>query len=132
MTVVKPGGTLLTVTEKGYGKRTELDEYRVQARGGIGLINIQTSARNGRVTGVVYVKQDDELMLITEHGKILRMVTRGIRSIGRATQGVRLIEIDDQDQVVSMARLAERNLVDRGLSDETDEVEDPGPESETS
>ena len=71
-------------------------------------------------------------MLITEHGKILRMVTQGIRSIGRATQGVRLIEIDDQDQVVSMARLAEKNLVDRGLSDETDEVEDPGPESETS
>ena len=132
MTVVKPGGTLLTVTARGYGKRTELDEYCVQARGGIGLINIQTSDRNGLVTGVVYVEQDDELMLITEHGKILRMVTRGIRSIGRATQGVRLIEIDDQDQVVSMARLAEKNLVDKDFADGVDEVEDPEPESETS
>ena len=141
MTVVKPGGTLLTVTEKGYGKRTELDEYRVQARGGIGLINIQTSERNGRVTGVAYVEQDDELMLITEQGKILRMVTGGIRPIGRATQGVRLIEIDDQDQVVSIARLAEKNLVDQDLSDtsgetsdsdDKDDTDDPSPESESS
>ena len=140
MTVVKPGGTLLTVTARGYGKRTELDEYRVQARGGIGLINIHTSERNGRVTGVAYVEQDDELMLITEQGKILRMVTGGIRPIGRATQGVRLIEIDDQDQVVSLARLAEKHLVDKDLSDgtdetngidETDEIEDQDPESET-
>ena len=120
MTVVKPGGTLLTVTARGYGKRTELDEYRAQARGGIGLINIQTSERNGRVTGVAYVEQDDELMLITEQGKILRMVTRGIRVIGRATQGVRLIEIDDQDRVVSVVRLAEKNLVDKDLADEAD------------
>ena len=144
MTVVKPGGTLLTVTERGYGKRTELDEYRAQARGGIGLINIQTSERNGRVIGVAYVEQDDELMLITEQGKILRMVTGGIRPIGRATQGVRLIEIDDQDQVVSIARLAEKNLVDEDLSDtsgetpgtpdtdDTDDTEDPSSESETS
>jgi DNA gyrase subunit A len=122
MTVVKPGGTLLTVTERGYGKRTKLDEYRVQARGGIGLINIQTSGRNGRVTSVAYVEQDDELMLITEQGKILRMVTGDIRPIGRATQGVRLIEIDDQDRVVSVARLTEKDLVDS----ETDETDNPG------
>jgi len=122
MTVIKPGGTLLTVTAKGYGKRTNLDEYRVQARGGIGLINIQTSTRNGRVTGVAYVEHDDELMLITEQGKILRMATRSIRLIGRATQGVRLIEIDGQDQVVSMARFAEKNL-----ADETDETDDHEP-----
>ena len=122
MTVVKPGGTLLTVTERGYGKRTKLDEYRVQARGGIGLINIQTSGRNGRVTSVAYVEQDDELMLITEQGKILRMVTGDIRPIGRATQGVCLIEIDDQDRVVSVARLTEKDLVDS----ETDETDNPG------
>ena len=117
MTVVKPGGTLLTITARGYGKRTELDEYRMQARGGIGLMNIQTSERNGRVTGVAYVEQDDEVMLITEQGKILRMVTGGIRAIGRATQGVRLIEIDAQDRVVSLARLAEKDLVDKDLDD---------------
>ena len=122
MTVVKPRGTLLTVTERGYGKRTKLDEYRVQTRGGVGLINIQTSGRNGRVTGVAYVEQDDELMLITEQGKILRMLTGGIRPIGRATQGVCLIEIDDQDRVVSLARLTEKDLVD-SETDETDNLE---------
>ena len=92
MAVVKPGGTVLTVTERGYGKRTELDEYRVQSRGGVGIINIYTSDRNGRVAGVVYVERADELMLITQQGKILRMVASDIRPIGRATQGVRLIE----------------------------------------
>ena len=107
MTVVRPGGTLLTVTENGYGKRTGLDEYRVQLRGGVGIINIQASERNGRVAGVAYVEHDDELMLITQQGKILRMVTGDIRPIGRATQGVRLIEIDEDDMVVSIARLAE-------------------------
>jgi len=107
MAVVRPGGTLLTVTEKGYGKRTELDEYRVQSRGGLGIISIQTTARNGRVAGIAYVEDEDELMLITERGKVLRMDTKDIRPIGRATQGVRLIEIDERDRVVSLARLAE-------------------------
>jgi len=113
MEVVRPGGTLLTVAENGYGKRTELDEYRVQSRGGIGIINIQTSDRNGRVVGVAYVHDDDELMLISQQGKILRMVTKDIRTIGRATQGVRLIEIEPDDRVVSVARLAERDDDDR-------------------
>ena len=107
MTVVRPGGTLLTVTENGFGKRTELDEYRVQSRGGVGIIDIYASKRNGRVAGVAYVEHDDELMLITQQGKVLRMVTTDIRPIGRATQGVRLIEIDKDDHVVSLARLAE-------------------------
>ncbi len=105
MAVVRPGGTLLTVTDNGYGKRTEIDEYRVQSRGGVGIINIQTTARNGRVAGITYVENEDELMLITQQGKVLRMDTKDIRPIGRATQGVRLIEIDDQDKVVSLARL---------------------------
>ena len=114
MTVVRSGGTLLTVTERGFGKRTDVDEYRVQSRGGVGIINIHSSERNGRVTGVAYVEHDDEVMLITQQGKILRMVTRDIRPIGRATQGVRLIEIDEQDRVVSMARLAEPDAEGRG------------------
>ena len=118
MAVVKPGGTVLTVTERGYGKRTELDEYRVQSRGGVGIINIYTSDRNGRVAGVVYVERADELMLITQQGKILRMVASDIRPIGRATQGVRLIEIDEQDHVVSLARLAEKDLGDKSAEDD--------------
>ena len=113
MTVVRPGGTLLTVTENGFGKRTELDEYRVQSRGGVGIIDIHASKRNGRVAGVAYVEHDDELMLITQQGKILRMVTADIRPIGRATQGVRLIEIDEDDRVVSLARLAEQDAEGR-------------------
>jgi DNA gyrase subunit A len=110
MEVVRPGegGTVMTVCENGYGKRTDLDEYRVQSRGGVGIISIHTTSRNGRVVGVAYVRGEDELMLITQLGKVLRMPTSGIRAIGRATQGVRLIEIESEDRVVSVARLAER------------------------
>jgi DNA gyrase subunit A len=108
MDVVREGGTMLTVTQNGYGKRTELEEYRVQSRGGVGIINIQTSDRNGKVIGIAYVHDDDELMLISQQGKILRMVSSGIRAIGRATQGVRLIGMEEGDQVVSVAKLAEK------------------------
>ena len=109
MEVVRPGGTMLTVTEHGYGKRTELEEYRVQTRGGVGIINIATTDRNGHVVGMAYVQDEDELLLITQQGKILRMVTRDIRTIGRATQGVRLIEMEGDDRVVSIARLVEKD-----------------------
>jgi len=101
-------GTVMTVCENGYGKRTALDEYRVQSRGGVGIISIQATDRNGRVVGIAYVRGEDELMLITQQGKVLRMPTSGIRAIGRATQGVRLIEIESEDRVVSVARLAEQ------------------------
>jgi DNA gyrase subunit A len=109
MEVLTPGGTILSVTEQGYGKRTELDEYRVQSRGGIGTINIQTSERNGKVIGIAQVSDDAELMLITQQGKILRMAAKDIRTIGRATQGVRLIDIEGDDRAVSIARLAEKD-----------------------
>ena len=109
MDVLDPGGTILSVTEQGYGKRTELDEYRSQSRGGVGIINIQTSERNGKVIGVAQVSDDDELMLITQQGKILRMASKDIRTIGRATQGVKLIDIEGDDRAVSIARLAEKD-----------------------
>jgi len=109
MEVLRPGGTILSVTEQGFGKRTELDEYRLQTRGGVGIINIQTSDRNGKVIGVAHVTDDDELMLITQQGKILRMASKDIRTIGRATQGVRLIDIEGDDRAVSIARLAEQD-----------------------
>jgi DNA gyrase subunit A len=108
MEVVKPGGTLLTVTERGYGKRTEIDEYRVQSRGGVGIINIATTDRNGLVVGVAYVQEGDELLLITQQGMIIRMQTNDVRAIGRATQGVKLIDIEGDDKVVSIARLVEK------------------------
>ena len=110
------------MTEHGYGKRTELEEYRIQSRGGVGIINIQTSDRNGKVVGIAYVHDEDELMLITQQGKVLRMVTQDLRTIGRATQGVRLIEMEEDDKVVSVARLAEK--------EEDGDV--PGPEEPSS
>src|ERR1051326_1025095 len=108
MEVVRPGGTLLPATERGFGKRTEIDEYRVQSRGGVGIININTSERNGPVVGVAYVQEGDEMLLITQQGMIIRMPTNDVRAIGRATQGVRLIEIEGEDRVVSVARLVEK------------------------
>jgi DNA gyrase subunit A len=125
MAVLAPGGTMLTVTEQGYGKRTELGEYRIQSRGGIGIINIQTSDRNGKVIGVSQVSDDDELMLITQQGKILRMASKDIRTIGRATQGVRLIEIEGDDRAVSIARLAERDDDDGPVAESQDAPEAP-------
>jgi DNA gyrase subunit A len=108
MEVVKPGGTLLSLTERGFGKRTEIEEYRVQSRGGLGIINIATSERNGQVVGIAYVQDEDEVLLITQQGMIIRMPTNDVRAIGRATQGVRLIDIEDEDKVVSVARLVEK------------------------
>jgi DNA gyrase subunit A len=127
MEVVREGGAMLTVTQSGHGKRTDLDEYRLQSRGGIGIINIQTSNRNGKVVGIAYVHGDDELMLISQQGKILRMVTSGIRSIGRATQGVRLIEMEEGDRVVSVARLAEREAEEAAGGVENGDGPEPGP-----
>ena len=108
MEVVRAGGSILTVTENGFGKRTDIDEYRVQSRGGVGIINIDTSERNGPVVGVAYVQAGDEMLLITQQGMILRMATNGVRAIGRATQGVRLIDIEESDKVVSVARLEDK------------------------
>jgi DNA gyrase subunit A len=108
MDVLRPGGTILSVTENGFGKRTEIEEYRVQSRGGSGVINIQASDRNGKVIGVLQVTDDDELMLISQQGKTLRMAAKDVRTIGRATQGVKLIEIEGDDRAVSIARLAEQ------------------------
>jgi len=108
MEIIRPGGTMLTVTERGFGKRTEIDEYRVQTRGGVGIINIATSERNGLVVGVVCVQDGDELLLMTQQGMILRMQTNGVRAIGRATQGVTLIDIEGDDKVVGIARLVEK------------------------
>ena len=106
--VVDSEGTVLTVTENGYGKRTVIDEYRVQSRGGKDLINVKTTGRNGRVVGVKFMRGDDEVMLITGRGMIIRLDTADISTIGRNTQGVRLIQREEGDQLVSVARLAER------------------------
>ena len=108
MEVVKPGGTLLTVTQKGYAKRTDLEEYRVQSRGGLGLKNLEITDKNGLVVGIAQVHENEELLVITQQGKILRTPASDIRTIGRATQGVRVMDLGEEDSVVSVA-LVERD-----------------------
>jgi DNA gyrase subunit A len=107
MEILSPGATILTVTEKGYGKRTPLGDYRLQRRGGRGVITIRTTERNGKVVRVAQVVGDDEVMLITDGGKVLRCPVKGISTMGRATQGVRVMNLDPSERLVSMARLAE-------------------------
>ena len=101
------------MTANGYGKRTELAEYRVQTRGGKGIITIKTTERNGPVVAVATVTEADEVMLITNQGMLIRMPAKGISVIGRNTQGVRLITLESKDeQVVAVARVAEASPED--------------------
>jgi DNA gyrase subunit A len=112
MEVLSGDAKILTLTENGYGKRTPLDEYRVQKRGGQGIINIRTSERNGSVVGIAQVVEDDDVMLITDGGKVLRCPVDGISSMGRATQGVRVMNLSSDEKLVSIARLAEEDISD--------------------
>ena len=126
MEVVTDDATLLTVCENGYGKRTDVGEYRKQTRGGIGLKNVQASDRNGRVVGIACVTDDDELLMVTSGGQIIRMPTTGLRPIGRDTQGVRLIDLTDEDSVVSIARLRDVDALDDVEEPDSDEGSSTG------
>jgi len=108
MEVLSGDATILTITEHGYGKRTQSSEYRIQGRRGKGIITIKTSERNGAVVGIKQVTDEDNLMIITSTGKIIRIAVSKISVIGRNTQGVRLINIDKDEKVVGVARLAEK------------------------
>ena len=113
--VIEKGATILTVTENGYGKRTEEAEYRVQGRGGKGIIDIKTTDRNGRVVGAVQVKEDDEVMLVTNGGMLIRMRVKEISVIGRNTQGVRLISLENEaEKVVGISKLPEVAIGEEG------------------
>jgi len=108
MEVLSFGQTLFAITENGFGKRTSIDEYPIQKRGGKGVITIKTSERNGIVVGIVLVEESDDLMLVTNSGKIIRMAISSTSVISRNTQGVKLINIDSDEKVVSVAKLAEK------------------------
>jgi DNA gyrase subunit A len=108
MEILNPGADVLTVADHGYGKRTPMDEYRLQSRGGKGIITMKTTDKTGRVVGVQQVTEDDELMLVSNKGKIIRLRIKDIRVIGRNTQGVRLIDLEDGERVVSLAKVAEK------------------------
>src|SRR6266404_2771986 len=102
---LKGGVTILTVTERGYGKRTPLDEYRLQGRAGKGIIDIKTAGRNGTVVGMLQVREGDDILVVTTKGKIIRVHADEVTSQGRNTMGVRIIDLDADDQVGNLARV---------------------------
>jgi len=105
MTVIRRDGTLLTVCENGFGKRSPISDYRITHRGGIGVIDIKTTERNGAVVAVKEVVDEDELMIISQKGILIRLPIRDIKVIGRNTQGVRVINLDEGDRVIDVARV---------------------------
>ena len=111
MEVLSHGQTLFSVTENGYGKRTSIDEYQVQKRGGMGVINIKTTERNGKVIGIHLVEEGDDLMIMTDAGKIIRITIDGVSVISRNTQGVTLMGMEPGEKVASVARLGEKEIV---------------------
>jgi DNA gyrase subunit A len=132
MDVLPPssGADALTVTEKGFGKRTPIGEYRLQTRGGTGVINIRTTEKNGMVAGIALVQEEDQLLLITTQGKMIRVRCAGIRSTGRAAQGVRLIHVDEGDSVSAAVKIVEAaqdefEAVETAEAEEINEPEEP-------
>ena len=126
LVVAKPDGTILTATEFGYGKRTNIEEYRVTGRGGQGVISIQVNERNGAVVRAVQVQEDDEAMLITDQGTLVRFKVSELSIIGRNTQGVRLINVKSGEHVVGMQRIEDIQdaPMEEANSDEDTEAED--------
>ena len=103
--VEKTGSTLLTVTAFGFAKRSKFTDYRIQSRGGKGIINVKVTDRNGTVVGALPVREHDEVMAITKSGMIVRCSTEDVRQTGRSTQGVRLISLKKEDRVTSVANV---------------------------
>ncbi|QOJ15385.1 MAG: DNA gyrase subunit A [Planctomycetia bacterium] len=137
--VIRPGMSILTVCEKGFGKRTDIGEYRLTRRGGKGVINVKVTDKNGAVVALRPVTDEDSLMLITQGGTLLRMTLNQLREIGRATQGVKLIRVDgDDDRVVAVAKLItdkDENGGEASIADEGGSVGGaaaPGADGESS
>src|SRR6185436_11272011 len=107
---------ILTVTEGGFGKQTAVEEYRTQGRGGKGIINVKTTEKNGKVVSIMRVEEDSDVLVMTANGKLIRVRSQDIRAVGRATQGVRLINLDEDDKVTAAT-----------LIEPATEVEDEAP-----
>jgi len=107
LNIVEPGSTVLTVAENGFGKRTTIDDYHVQARGGQGVISIQTNQRNGAVIGATMVNEQDEIMLISNQGTLIRTPVQGISVVGRNTQGVRIVKLNEGEKLAGLERMVE-------------------------
>ena len=133
MVIAEPGAQLLTACENGYGKRTPFEEYPIKGRGGQGVISIRTSDRNGPVVNVSKCREGDDVMYITESGMIVRTPVVDISSMGRNTQGVRLVNLKDGDKLVSIEVVSESDLEryarDRGEDDAEGEAPAPAAEA---
>ena len=105
MVCVREDQMLLSVAEEGFGKRTQVDEYRLTGRGGKGVINVKITKKTGNIVALLKVDEEAELMMITRNGKIIRIGTDKIRKTGRGAQGVRLVNLEDKDQVAAAARI---------------------------
>jgi DNA gyrase subunit A len=120
-------GYLLTVTEKGFGKRSPVSSYRLTGRGAMGVINIKTTDKNGKVAGIAHVSDDDQVLVISEQGMIIRFPVGGVRSMGRNTQGVRLINIEEGDRVVAAMKIVDK-VQPEDVAAEAETLETPLPE----
>jgi len=129
MVVVRRKATLLTVTEKGMGKRSELDEYRVQHRGGRGIITLKRSDKTGAIVALKEVLPEDELMMITKKGIMIRVPVEGIRISGRNTQGVKVMNLTPGDLVVDVARVVKEDDAENGDADAEEGEAPPKPAS---
>jgi len=107
MEVVEKEGLILSIAENGYGKRTPLEDYRLTARGGKGVINMKTTHKTGSVVGILSVKEDSELVIVSQNGKIIRLDSSTIRQAGRSTQGVRLVTLEEGDKVAAASVIPE-------------------------
>src|SRR5450432_630591 len=105
---------ILSVTENGYGKRTDVDEYRLQTRGGKGVINVKTTSRNGKVVSIMLVNEKSEVMVISQFGKIIRIDTKNIREVGRSTQGVRLLHLEEGDRLAAASVIPPEEVAENG------------------
>ena len=105
---------ILSVTEQGYGKRTDVDEYRLHSRGGKGVINVKTTARNGKVVSIMLVNEQSEVMVISQFGKIIRIDSKNIRECGRSSQGVRLLHLEEGDRLAAASVIPPEEVVENG------------------
>ncbi len=129
MVVVKREGTLLVASEKGYGKRSPIQDYRVTNRGGVGIISLRVNEKIGHMIAIMEVVDQDDLMIVTSAGMVIRQPVQSIRTIGRVTQGVRLIRIDEEDKIADIAKLVKTEEDEEGESGE-DETEGTDEEQE--
>ncbi len=130
MEIPSEGSGMATITEKGYGKRTTVSEYRLQTRGGKGTINLRTAPRVGNVTGICQVTGDEDLMLISDAGKIIRVRVEEVSLIHRSTQGVRLIDLDENERLVGIARVEREDEIEEILENGVEETDGSLPEAD--